>query len=68
MRQVRIDCLNAKLEFATPAISKSCILLGAMLFALCFSAEGQQPKKVPRIAISIVGAGCSAADGEIAEE
>jgi ABC-type uncharacterized transport system substrate-binding protein len=26
-----------------------CLALGAMLFALCFSAEAQQPKKVPRI-------------------
>ena len=26
-----------------------CIALCAMLFALCFSAEAQQPKKVPRI-------------------
>jgi ABC-type uncharacterized transport system substrate-binding protein len=29
----------------------SCLALGAMLFALCFSAEAQQPKKVPRIGL-----------------
>src|SRR5262249_25405433 len=27
-----------------------CLALGAMLFALCFPAEAQQPKKIPRIA------------------
>src|SRR5262249_18042892 len=27
----------------------SCVVVGAMLFALCLSAEAQQPKKVPRI-------------------
>jgi putative ABC transport system substrate-binding protein len=30
--------------------------LGAMLFALCFSAEAQQPKKVPRIGYLDYGA------------
>src|SRR5947209_6685774 len=28
---------------------KSAILLGAMLFALCFPAQAQQPKEMPRI-------------------
>ena len=26
-----------------------CLALGALLLALCFSAEAQQPKRVPRI-------------------
>src|SRR5262249_51632627 len=27
----------------------SCVVVGALLFAFCLSAEAQQPKKVPRI-------------------
>ena len=30
-----------------------CLALGAMLFALCFSAEAQQPARIPRIGILI---------------
>jgi putative tryptophan/tyrosine transport system substrate-binding protein len=38
---MRIDCFDINL--------KSAILLCATLFALCFSADAQQPKKIPRI-------------------
>ena len=38
---------------------KSTILLCAMLFALCASAEAQQPKKVPRIGFLSVGSAAS---------
>src|SRR5262245_18416659 len=31
------------------------LALGAMLFALCVSAEAQQPKKIPRIGILFIG-------------
>jgi hypothetical protein len=48
MGQVRIDCLNASLKSAFRNL-KSAILLCAVLFALCWSAQAQQPKKLPRI-------------------
>ena len=48
MERVRIDSLEVNLEsaFRNP---KSAILLGALLFALCPSAEAQQPGKVSRL-------------------
>jgi ABC-type uncharacterized transport system substrate-binding protein len=42
-----------------------CLALGAMLFALCFSAEAQQPKKVPRI--GYLSSGNSASESARAE-
>ena len=48
MGQVRIDCLNARFKSAFRNLN-SAILLGAMLYALCVSAEAQQAGKVPRI-------------------
>ena len=41
MKRIWIDSLDVNL--------KSAILLCAMLFALCVSAQAQQPKKLPRI-------------------
>ena len=43
-----IDTFEIKFKSAFRNL-KSAILFGAMLFALCSSAEAQQPKKVPRI-------------------
>ena len=43
-----IDAFEIKFKSAFRNL-KFAILLCAMLFALCFSAEAQQPKKVPRI-------------------
>jgi ABC-type uncharacterized transport system substrate-binding protein len=54
MRQVRIDCLNASLKSAIRNL-KYAILLGAMLFALCFPVEAQQAKKVHRIGFLVPG-------------
>ena len=48
MEQVWIDSFDVNLKFALRNL-KSAILLSAMLFALCFSAEAQQAKKVYRI-------------------
>jgi putative tryptophan/tyrosine transport system substrate-binding protein len=48
MERVRIDFLEAKLKSAFRNI-KSAILVCAMLFVLCSSAQAQQPKKVYRI-------------------
>jgi ABC-type uncharacterized transport system substrate-binding protein len=46
MERVRIE---VKLKSAFRNL-KSAILTGSMLFALCVSAQGQQPTKIPRIA------------------
>ena len=45
MERVRIDSLevNLKSAFRNP---ESAILFGALLFALCFSVEAQEPPKV----------------------
>ena len=48
MGQVRIDCLKASLKSAFRNL-KSAILASALLFALCVTAQAQQPKKVPRV-------------------
>ena len=40
------------------------LALCAMLFALCFSAEAQQPKKVPRIGLLLMGNPTSQSPGE----
>jgi putative ABC transport system substrate-binding protein len=48
MDRVLVDFLSANLKSALRYL-KSAILLGALLFALCASAEAQQPAKVPRI-------------------
>ena len=48
MGQVRIDGLNASLKSAIRNL-KFAILMGAMLFALCSSADAQQTGKIPRI-------------------
>jgi putative ABC transport system substrate-binding protein len=50
MGQVRIDCFSASLKSAFRYL-KSAILLGALLLALCSSAEAQQAKKIPRIGL-----------------
>jgi putative tryptophan/tyrosine transport system substrate-binding protein len=42
---------------------KSAIIMGAMLYALCPSAEAQQPKKVPRI--GILAPGTRSSSGEM---
>ena len=43
--------LRASLEYASTPIPRLrfCLILCVLLFALCFPAEAQQPKKVPRI-------------------
>ena len=48
MGRIRIDSLYVDLKSALRNF-KSAILLCAMLFALCFPTEAQQPTKVPRI-------------------
>ena len=48
MGQVRIDGLNASLKSAIRNLEFA-ILMGAMLFALCSSADAQQTRKIPRI-------------------
>ena len=48
MERVCIDCFDVNLKSAFRNL-KSAILLGAMLFALSYSASAQQPKKVPRL-------------------
>ena len=48
MDRVLIDSFEIKFKSALRNL-KSAILLGAMLFALCFPVEAQQPVKIPRI-------------------
>ncbi len=48
MKRVRMDSLQVHLKSALRNL-KFAILIGAMLFALCVSAEAQQPAKVARI-------------------
>ena len=48
MERVWSDSSDTKLKSAFRNL-KSAILLCAMLFALCFSADAQQTKKVPQI-------------------
>jgi putative tryptophan/tyrosine transport system substrate-binding protein len=48
MKRIWIDSFGISLKSALRNL-KFAILLGAMLFALCFSAEAQQAGKIPRI-------------------
>ena len=49
MKETSSDCRGASnLKFALRNL-KSAILMGALLLALCLSAEAQQPKSIPRI-------------------
>jgi putative ABC transport system substrate-binding protein len=48
MKRIWIDSLDVNLNPAVRNL-KFAILLGAMLFALCFSAEAQQQAKIPRL-------------------
>ena len=48
MEQARIASLNVTLKSAFRNL-KSAILASVLLFALCVSAQAQQPKKVPRV-------------------
>ena len=48
MERVGIDFFNIEFKSALRNL-KFAILIGAMLFALCYSASAQQAKKVPRI-------------------
>ena len=48
MERVGIDSFNIEFKSALRNL-KFAILIGAMLFALCYSASAQQPTKVPRI-------------------
>ena len=49
-KKVTVLTLSARL-FALSATHSALCLLGAMLLAVSFPAEAQQPKKVPRIGI-----------------
>jgi ABC-type uncharacterized transport system substrate-binding protein len=52
-----MECCKMRLKpfshFSNIPVEKTSWLLCAMLFALCVSAQAQQPKKVPRIGILI---------------
>ena len=51
MKKGRVSSVECWIETEKDMKKKLTVLaLGALLFALCFSAEAQQPKKVPRIA------------------
>ena len=54
MEQVWIDFSDANLKSALRNL-KSAILLGALLLPLCFPAQAQQSKKVPRIGYLVPG-------------
>ena len=65
MERIWIDSFDVHLKFALRNF-KSAILLGTMIFALCFPVEAQQLKKIPLIGILDSGTR-SASSGRIEE-